>query len=227
MTGTLPPVPVLRACPPGSTGGQDPTPALPPLLDPVELERAAALAPGPRAGFMAGRLALRRFAAELLDVPAPDLTTHFSCPLCGAGPGLAHGRPGYTLRGEPLPLALSLSRSSGWILLGAVVDPPPGTDIGVDLEDPSRLDFDGFDAVALTACERAHVAGLAGRTLLRERARLWARKEAWLKMTGVGLSTAPETLDVLFRPEIRDLLPGEAGLPPYLRAAVALSGPVL
>lgn len=200
---------------------------MPQLLDPVELERAAALAPGPRAIFMAGRLALRRFAAELLDVPAPDLTTHFSCPRCGAGPALAHGRPGYTLGGEPLPLALSLSRSSGWILLAAVVDPPSGLRIGVDLEDPSRLGFDGFDAVALTPAEQAHLAGLAGRTLLQERARLWVRKEAWLKMTGDGLTTAPETVDVLSRAEIRDLLPGEAGLPPYLRAAVAFSGPVL
>jgi 4'-phosphopantetheinyl transferase len=194
-----------------------------PLLGPAELERAAALAPGPRASFVAGRLALRRFAAELLDVPASDLTTNFSCPRCGTGPGLSHGRPGYAFRGEPVPLALSLSRSSGWILLGAVVEPPAGVTIGVDLEDPARLDFDGFDAVALTPAERAALAGLSGPALLYERARLWARKEAWLKMTGRGLTIAPDTLDVLHCAELRDLAPGEAGLPLYLRAAVALS----
>lgn len=224
MAGTGTPVPVLRACPPGSVGGQGPAADVPDLLDPVERERAAALAPGPRAGFVAGRLALRRFAAELLDVPASDLTTHFSCPRCGTGPALAHGRPGYTLRGERLPLALSLSRSSGWILLGAVVDPPSGVEIGVDLEDPSRLGFDGFDAVALTPAEQSSLAGLAGKALRQERARLWVRKEAWLKMTGDGLTTAPGTLDVLCRAGIRDLLPGEAGLPPDLRAAVAVAG---
>ncbi|GAA1760521.1 hypothetical protein GCM10009712_06270 [Pseudarthrobacter sulfonivorans] len=196
-----------------------------PLLGPAELQRAAALAPGPRASFVAGRLALRRFAAELLDVPASDLTTNFSCPRCGSGPGLSHGRPGYAFRGEPVPLALSLSRSSGWILLGAVVEPPAGVTIGVDLEDPARLDFDGFDAVALTPAERAALAGLSGPALLNERARLWARKEAWLKMTGRGLTTAPDTLDVLQRAEIRDLGAGEAGLPLDLRAAVALSAP--
>jgi 4'-phosphopantetheinyl transferase len=196
-----------------------------PLLGPAELQRAAALAPGPRASFVAGRLALRRFAAELLDVPASDLTTNFSCPRCGSGPGLSHGRPGYAFRGEPAPLALSLSRSSGWILLGAVVEPPAGVTIGVDLEDPARLDFDGFDAVALTPAERAALAGLSGPALLNERARLWARKEAWLKMTGRGLTTAPDTLDVLQRAEIRDLAAGEAGLPLDLRAAVALSAP--
>lgn len=217
------PVPVLRSCPPGASAEQGPTAGGPVLLDPVERERAAALAPGPGAAFAAGRRALRQFAADLLGIPAPDLRTHFSCPRCGTGPGLAHGRPGYTLGGKPVPLALSLSRSSGWILLGAVLDPPPGMKIGVDLEDPSRVGFDGFNAVALTPAEQASVAGLAGPSLLEERARLWARKEAWLKMAGDGLATAPDTLDVLSRPEIRDLACGEAGLPPGLRAAVALS----
>lgn len=192
------------------------------LLGPAELERAAALAPGPRATFVAGRLALRTFAAGLLDIPAPDLTTHFSCPRCGSGPRLSHGRPGYSLRGKPVPLALSLARSSGWTLLGAVVEPPAGLTLGVDVEDPARLDFEGFDSVALTEAERAALAGLSGPALLQERARLWARKEAWLKMTGRGLNTAPDTLDVLCRPEIRDLAAGEAGLPRNVRAAVAL-----
>jgi 4'-phosphopantetheinyl transferase len=193
------------------------------LLGTAELERAAALAPDARSGFVAGRMALRSFAAELLDVPASDLTTNFSCPRCGTGPGLSHGRPGYAFRGQPAPLALSLSRSSGWILLAAVVEPAAGVTIGVDLEDPVRLDFDGFDGVALTRAERAGLAGLSGSALLGERARLWSRKEAWLKMTGRGLTTAPDTVDVLHRAELRDLAPGEAGLPPDLRAAVALS----
>jgi 4'-phosphopantetheinyl transferase len=193
------------------------------LLGPAGLERAAALAPGPRATFVAGRLALRTFAAELLEVPASDLTTNFSCPRCGSGPGRSHGRPGYAVRGEPVPLALSMARSSGWILLGAVVEPPSGLTIGVDLEDPARLDFDGFDSVALTAAERAALSGLSGQALLQERARLWARKEAWLKMSGQGLNSAPDSVDVLHRPEIRDLVAGEAGLPRNFRAAVALS----
>jgi 4'-phosphopantetheinyl transferase len=127
------------------------------------------------------------------------------------------------LQGKPAPLALSLSRSSGWILLGAVLEPPAGVTIGVDVENPARLDFDGFDDVALTPAERAALAGLSGPALLQERARLWARKEAWLKMTGGGLSTAPDTVNVLHRAELRDLAPGEAALPHDFRAAVALS----
>lgn len=224
LAGPVAPVLVLRSCPPGVSEGQDPTAGHQSvLLGPAELARAAALAPGPRAVFVAGRRALRRFAAELLDVPASDLTTHFSCPRCGSGPELSHGRPGYTLRGDPVPLALSLSRSAGWILLGAVVDPPAGVMMGLDLADPSGMAFEGFDGVALTTAERGALTGLTGPLLLQERARLWARKEAWLKMTGDGLATAPDTLDVLSRPEIRDLAAGEAGLPLNFCAAVAVS----
>lgn len=234
MAGPVPPVPVLRSCPPGQPGGQETRashaeigvhPELPdPVgLDRVELDRAHALAAGPQAAFVAGRRALRQLAADLLGVSASDLRTNFSCPRCGTGPGLAHGRPGYTVKGKPVPLALSLSRSSGWILLGAVVDPPPGLEIGVDVEDPARMGFAGFDAVALTPAEQASLAGLAGLELWEERARLWVRKEAWLKITGDGLATAPDTVDVLANPAIRVLAPGEAGLPPELCAAVALS----
>ena len=60
-------------------------------------------------------------------------------------------------------MLLSLSRAAGWILLAAVTDPGPGQRLGVDVEDPQRLDFDGFDAVALTAAERRAVASLHGR----------------------------------------------------------------
>lgn len=221
--GPLAPAPVLRSCPPVA-GGQEPTAGgRPVVLDPAELARAAALATGPRAVFEAGRRALREFAADLLGVPPSDLTTNYSCPRCGTGPQLSHGRPGYTRNGRQVPLALSLSRSSGWILLGAVVAPPAGLRMGVDLADPAGMDFAGFDGVALTPGERTALAGLAGPALLRERARLWARKEAWLKMTGDGLATPPETLEILYRPEIRDLCAGEVGLPPDFCAAVAVS----
>lgn len=202
------------------------------LLDGAELERARAMTPRTRADFLAGRLAQRRFAAELLGVPAPDLTAWYSCPRCGTGANISHGRPGYRLRGQSVPLLLSLSRAAGWTLLAGVVDPDPGLCLGIDAEDPARADFDGFDDVVLTPAEQRHLAGLDGIRLLRGRARLWARKEAWLKMLGTGLQTAPDTLDVLDdlphagvhgRPGLRDLPAPETGLPADLVAAVALA----
>lgn len=192
------------------------------LLEPVEAARAAAMEPGARACFIAGRAALRRFAAELLELPAGELEASYTCLRCGSGPALAHGRPGYTRGGEPLPLLLSMARTHGWILLAGLPAPRAGRRLGVDAEDPARLDFDGFDAVALAPEERHAVENLAGPDLLRERARLWARKEAWLKMTGEGLRRDPRTVDVLARPGLADLDPADTGLPGTLVAAVAI-----
>ena len=194
------------------------------LLEPVEAARAAALEPGARARFVAGRAVLRHFAADLLELPAGDLEVHYSCPRCGSGPGVAHGRPGYALRGEPLPLLLSMARTRQWILLAGLPASGAGVRLGVDAEDPSRLDFEGFDAVALSGAERRAVDRLSGEGLLRERARLWARKEAWLKMTGEGLRADPSAVDVLDKPGITDLDPADTGLPGAFVAAVALDG---
>lgn len=219
------PLLIVRSCPSagrsGWTEGQERDARE--LLDAVELAHADALMPGPRAAFLSGRLAQRRFAAGLLDEPAAALTVDYSCPRCGQGAGIPHGRPGYTLGGAAVPLSLSLSRTPGWILLAAVIDPAPGLRIGADVEDPARIDFAGFDAVALTPAERSSLGGLAGPALPAGRARLWTRKEAWLKMTGQGLRTPPDTLDVLDRAGIRDLTAAESGLPGDLAAAVAVS----
>ncbi|MBT2536699.1 4'-phosphopantetheinyl transferase superfamily protein [Arthrobacter sp. ISL-69] len=220
---------VVRACPPFRVPGQDSARAAAELerdarqfLDPPELQRARAMMAVPRQDFLAARMAQRLLAAELLGVRVQDLTARYSCPQCGSGPAITHGRPGYMLDGAPAPLLLSLSRAKGWTLLAAMTEPGPEQQLGVDVEDPQRLDFDGFDAVALTTAERQAVASLYGDDLLRGRARLWARKEAFLKMTGEGLSRAPETVDVLERPGVRDLAPADSGLPVDLVAAVAV-----
>jgi 4'-phosphopantetheinyl transferase len=192
------------------------------LLDPAEASRAAAMEPVARTRFIAGRAALRRFAAELLELPPAGLEASYSCPRCGSGPALSHGRPGYTLRGERLPLLLSMARTRHWVLLAGLAAPGKGIQLGVDAEDPSRLDFDGFDGVALGGDERLAVASLTGQALLRERARLWVRKEAWLKMTGDGLRTDPRSVQARNRPELADLASSETGLPAAFVAAVAL-----
>jgi 4'-phosphopantetheinyl transferase len=191
------------------------------LLDPAELTRGLAMVQAVRADFLAGRIAQRLFAAELLGVHANDLAAFYSCPQCGSGAAVSHGTPGYTLAGRPAPLVLSLSRAAGWTLLAAVVAPEPGQRLGIDVADPLLMDFEGFDAVALTPAEREALATLDSKALLRERARLWARKEAFLKMTGEGLRRPPETLEVLNLQGARDLAPGESGLPGNLAAAVA------
>ena len=194
------------------------------FLERAELARAAGIKDAQtRRDFLAGRIALRNLAAGLLGVRPGQLTAAYSCPDCGTGPEVDHGQPGYRLDGAPAGISLSLSRCRGWALLAAVVHREPGLRLGVDVEDPARTDFAGFDDVALAPAERRGLQGLPPRALLRERGRLWARKEAWLKMAGDGLRTAPDTLDVLHRAKLRDLAPAETGLPPDLVAAVAVS----
>lgn len=178
--------------------------------------------PGAAARFLAGRAALRRFAGDILDVPAHKLTAAYSCPRCGSGPALSHGRPGFTYHGQPVPLLLSMARAGGWVLLAGLTSPAAGERLGIDAEDPARLAFDGFDAVALADEEKQALAGLAGPSLFRERARLWTRKEAWLKMTGEGLRTDPREVAVLDKPELKDLPANATGLPASLVAAAAL-----
>ncbi|HKU34502.1 MAG TPA: 4'-phosphopantetheinyl transferase superfamily protein, partial [Paenarthrobacter sp.] len=91
----------------------------------------------------------------------------------------------------------------------------------VDLEAASEVGFAGFDDVALTAREREAVDRLPDGQRDNERARLWARKEAWLKMTGEGLRRNPAGLDVLDREGLMDLDLAEGH--PGLVAALALA----
>lgn len=196
--------------------------AEPVRLDQAEEQRAAALEPASSARFRAGRIALRQFAAELMDVPVSGLAADYFCPQCAAAGDKAHGRPGYSLNGRTVPLLLSLSRAGGWILLAGLPKPDAGVHLGVDVEDPATAGFAGFDATVLTAAEAAMVAGARREARNQIRARLWARKEAWLKMQGSGLRTDPAAVDVLSLPGLRDLAPEEAGLPRYLAAAVAV-----
>ncbi|MDR6637852.1 4'-phosphopantetheinyl transferase superfamily protein [Paenarthrobacter nitroguajacolicus] len=174
-----------------------------------------------RDAFVAGRLALQQFAAALLDVKPHQLLPDYRCPLCG--PGQDHGRPGFTLDGGPAPIALSASRASGWVLLAGVVHPQGGLRLGVDLEATDRAAFAGFDDVVLTRNEKRYLASTPETLRDEQRTRLWARKEAWLKMTGEGLRRDPSDLDVLGRHGVQDLdTVGGRALPEGLVAALAV-----
>ncbi|WP_043470011.1 4'-phosphopantetheinyl transferase superfamily protein [Arthrobacter sp. Rue61a] len=186
------------------------------------LERANSFADAKdRNVFLAGRLALQHFAASLLDVDPTRLVPDYCCPRCG--PGQDHGRPGFMLDGGPAPLAVSASRASGWVLLAGVVHPAEGIRLGADLEAISGIGFDGFDGVALTAAEKVFLVSIPAQDQARRRARLWARKEAWLKMTGEGLRRNPAELDVVDRPGLQDVnIVSNRDLPEGLVAALAL-----
>ncbi|MFJ4263836.1 4'-phosphopantetheinyl transferase family protein [Paenarthrobacter nicotinovorans] len=192
------------------------------LGDPAHQRALRFANPVDRAEFVAGRLALSNFAASLLDVDPNRLRPDYHCPQCG--PGQDHGRPGFMLDGGPAPLVVSASRASGWVLLAGVVHPTDGFRLGVDLEAIGKAGFDGFDDLALTGSEKRFLASMPARHQALHRTRLWARKEAWLKMTGDGLRRNPAEVDVLDRPGLRDVTERElpAGQPEGLVAALAL-----
>ncbi|MDN4645426.1 4'-phosphopantetheinyl transferase family protein [Arthrobacter sp. PsM3] len=172
------------------------------------------------------------------------MTADYSCPDCGTGPELDHGRPGYRLDGAPAGLSLSLSRSRGWALLAAGGPQGPGAlgpsapgfgtqdngaTVGIDLEHSSGVVFPGFDDVALTPAERQLLAGLAPDRAAPWRTAAWARKEALLKARGIGLRVDPASVEAFVEPPgtiLVDLDTAALGLPAGFAAALALVGTI-
>ena len=202
------------------------TPGGTPALHPVELSRAAAIPHGrERDRFLAGRTAIRRLAAELLGTDPGDLALDYACPNCGRSGPVDHGRPGYRSRAGGPTARLSLSRSGPWCLLAGTTDAAVQA-VGVDLEDMGRVGFAGFDDVALTPDERTALRRVGEPEAQRMRARLWARKEAFLKATGAGLFREPSDVDAsgASREGIEwvDIDHGPLRLPPEFVVAVAI-----
>ncbi len=167
-------------------------------LDAAERARVAAFVyPLHRARYVAAHLALRRVLCAYEGVSPAELRfVRRSCPCCG-GP---HGRPALAGSGAP---HFSLSHTGGLVLIGVA-----GRPVGVDVEalpDPDRATTVGE---ALHPAERraVHAAQPALRPAVF--ARLWARKEAYLKGIGTGVGRSPD-LDYLGDPA-----PGAPARPP-------------
>ncbi|MBK3525431.1 MULTISPECIES: 4'-phosphopantetheinyl transferase family protein [Streptomyces] len=157
------------------------------VLDAAERKRAATLRrPADRALYVASHLALRTLLGAYLCVPAREVVlVREPCPGCG-GP---HGRP--AVPGTPPPLHFSLSHSHGLALIGVASVP-----VGVDVQ---RVPGPGtVDACAplLHPAERAELDRLPPGARPGAFAQLWARKEAYLKGIGTGLSR-PASADYL------------------------------
>jgi 4'-phosphopantetheinyl transferase len=177
------------------------------LLDDAERARAARLAATPAGDvFTASRALQRLWGAAALGVPPTEVVIDRSCSHCGDP---AHGRP--RLAGAP---AFSVSHTGQWLLLAVA-----GTGvIGADVEDPAAAaDPAGLAGVVLSAAEHrefsaADPAERAGRLLTA-----WTRKEAAMKLAGLGLAAAPARVDVR-GPLARSDVPGWPRGPVHLRS---------
>ena len=202
------------------------------MLEPAEHARAATLLHEvTRRDFLAGRIAQRHMASELLQLPPQKLRLGYVCPECGPNPHLSHGQPGYWIAGAPAPLSMSFSRSHGWGVAAMV----SGTDqaMGVDVQQFAQVGFDGFDDVALSLTEKSRIARLAPGARQAWRATVWARKEALAKLSVMGLRTDPVLIPAFpedegsmwsgHAVELWDIAPAELGMPAGFAVAVAFS----
>ncbi|NML55487.1 4'-phosphopantetheinyl transferase superfamily protein [Streptomyces sp. R302] len=151
-------------------------------LDPAELdaeERARLAAPlraADRLRYGIGHIALRRLLAPRLGVaPAEVAYRREPCPGCGA----LHGRP--AVEAPPGAPHFSLSHSGDVVLIGIAARP-----VGVDVETIPETATVHEVAAVLHPGERAEIAraGHAPEAF----ARVWCRKEAYLKGIGIGVA---------------------------------------
>jgi 4'-phosphopantetheinyl transferase len=165
-------------------------------LDIAEQRLASSFRPGiHRDRFLAGRIALRRHAAEAAGVTAGALQADFVCRECTKDDHI-HGMPRYRVDPPGPTVLASLTRAEDWCLLAATVDEQV-LGLGVDLEATSAAGFDGFGGVALSDRERQHLEGAEPALRPRLQTLLWTRKEAVLKALGRGLAAVdPSLVDV-------------------------------
>ncbi|MEU8764715.1 4'-phosphopantetheinyl transferase superfamily protein [Streptomyces sp. NPDC048659] len=150
------------------------------VLDAQELAKAGEFRrPGDRATYLCAHVGLRRLLGAHLGVAPRGVTVERApCPCCGE----PHGRP-------VLPdgrLHFSLSHCEGLSLIAVATTP-----VGVDIERIPAPHLVGELAEVLHPDESAELAALAAELRPAAFARVWTRKEAYLKGTGVGLGADP------------------------------------
>jgi 4'-phosphopantetheinyl transferase len=131
---------------------------------------------------------VRVVVGAVVGVPPAQLEIDRTCPECGRD----HGKP-------RLPTApdvhFSVSHSGGCVAVAVL----RGSPVGVDVEELGRFDANELDAMAdhsLAPEERAELARLPARDRARAFTTYWARKEAAVKATGVGIATSLDQLVV-------------------------------
>ncbi len=170
---------------------------------------------------MLAHVALRQVLGRYLGLTPEDVTyVREPCPSCG-GP---NGRP--AVSGPPRPVHFSLSTSGELILIGLATAP-----VGVDVEALPQPHTISDVGELLHPTERTELDAAAPSEQAMVFARLWTRKEAYLKGVGMGVAHGLTTEHV--DPERRDgasldwsVL--EVPVPPrYAAAAAVRTGSVL
>ncbi|GHH19274.1 4'-phosphopantetheinyl transferase family protein [Streptomyces rubradiris] len=131
------------------------------------------------------RAAQRLVAHRYTGRPARDLRTERTCPRCGAG----HGRPRIVHGGYDH----SVTHTRHRVLIAVVAQ---GL-VGIDLDtSPYPGVLRRLIARTATPGERAALSRLPAREVAEAFTRLWARKEAVVKLTGHGLAARLDRIEV-------------------------------
>ncbi|MHA7861996.1 4'-phosphopantetheinyl transferase family protein [Tessaracoccus sp. Y36] len=126
---------------------------------------------------------LIKAVAEARRLDPADLRVSHRCHHCGSA---AHGVPTLTLHGETLPLAVSLSRADGVVLVAF----GRAAALGVDIEAAEAAADPALDRVLRHRIEAPYPDAAA-------RTAAWVRKEAALKAWGCGLHVEPSSVQDL------------------------------
>ena len=145
------------------------------VLDEQERQRAAKFVrEADRHSYLTAHIGLRYVLSQQLDLdPAQVEFIREACPNCGA----SHGRP--AVAGHPLHFSLS---HGGDLVLVAVAGVPVGVDVEAVPDEQVAADL----SARLHPEEQREIAAAAD--LRTAFARMWTRKEAYLKGIGTGLS---------------------------------------
>nr|QEO74630.1 4'-phosphopantetheinyl transferase [uncultured bacterium] len=162
-----------------------------PWLSPAERRRADGFAfARDHRRYVVTRGALRSVLGGLLGRFPGDVLLDSSCPACGDG----HGRPRLAGPDARLPWRFSISHSADVALIAVC-----GTgDVGVDVEVvPPGVSLETLPLSACSADEQRRLEALPREQAVAGFYASWARKEAYLKGCGVGLTVDPASVELL------------------------------
>jgi len=159
------------------------------VLNPEERQRASRLARMPAGDvFVTSRATQRLVGSRYLGVAPSDVITDRDCAHCD-NPGAHHGRPRF--RGASIEY--SVSHTEKWLLIAVTGH---GL-VGADIEDFTTIsDPGGLAGATLTPREKRLFDGLSAPQRTSWVLSAWTRKEAAMKLTGLGLQAPPNLLDV-------------------------------
>jgi len=156
------------------------------LRDAEERERAGRFRSEPaKITFVTSRAVQRLILGHYLGQPATDVLVARDCLHCGSD----HGRPYIT----GADFDFSVTHAGGWVVVAVVGEGKVGVDIEAVTEARASEDLAGQ---VLGPAEQQEYLMVPRADRAAAFVRLWARKEATVKLTGHGLAASLRQLDV-------------------------------